>query len=110
MSMISPTAGSNDPRIAPDRDLAPGGAGRDRVTTRTTAGDTATISRQAAALSDITRSVGEENAAAAAGSVRDVDDAAQLVKQLTAQLASSGYNAVSAQANIDPRAALNLLS
>ena len=110
MSMISPAVGSNDPRIAPDRDLASGGAGRDRVTVRTTDGDSATISPQAAALTDLTQSIGEENAAAATASVKDFDDAAQLVKQLTAQIAANVPNAASAQANIDPRVALSLLS
>ena len=110
MSMISPAAGSNDPRITNDRDLAPGGTGRNRVTLRTTDGDTATISQQAAALSDITQSIGEENAAAAAGSVKDFDDAAKFVKELTAQIAAGGPAAAAAQANINPRVALSLLS
>jgi hypothetical protein len=68
-----------------------------------------TISQQASASVDVRQLAGGENAAAAESTPADIDRATELVNQLAGQVRAEPQAAATAQAHVNPRAALNLL-
>lgn len=112
MTLINPAGSPNDPRIGSERtpsqgthrrpDSAPAKLGTDAAKV--------TISHQAAAVSETLRLAHSENVAAAGGSLQDIDQASVLVKRLAKQISEQPAAAHSAQARINPKSALNLLS
>jgi hypothetical protein len=111
MPTIDPTGSPTDPRIGTGQVPADG-------THRRREGETVRHGTEAArvnlsdhaSLSQLQSLAHAENLAAAEGSVGDIDRATEMVKQLTAQISQQGREAFPAQANVSPRAALNLLS
>ena len=110
MSMsIDPTGGPNDPRLSPEKAPSDGArrAGHRSNAERDTGAARVTIS--ASASSESWAATQSENVAAAGGHVADIDHANELVKQLSTQITAAPAAAAAAQANVSPRAALNLL-
>jgi hypothetical protein len=112
VSIINPAGTPSDPRIGPDQTSSPGARRQSRDQDAASGNDAAnvTLSNQAAVLTQTHQLAGAENEAAALGAPEDVDRAAQLVKQLAAQIAKDPTQAKSAQARLHPRAVLNLIS
>lgn len=69
-----------------------------------------TTSHELAGVSETLQLAHSENVAAAAGSVLDIHRASQLVKALAHQISDQPAAAKSAQAHVDPKSALSLLS
>ena len=111
---INPTGGPNDALVHPEQ--TPARAARQtqdadhHAAAQSTDAAKVTISHQAAFVSDTMRVVNAENVASARSSVSDIGRASELVKTLASQISEEPTVAIGAQALIDPRVALNLLS
>ena len=111
MPTIDPTGSPIDPRIGTGQLPADGTQRRREGETGTRGTEAARVNlSDHASLSRLQALAHAENVAAAEGSVGDIDRATEAVKQLTAQISQQGRGAFAAQANVNPRAALNLLS
>ena len=110
--MINPAGSPNDPRIGPEQTPSQGTHRRPHSDPAKQGTDaaTVTISDQAAAVSETLRLAHSENVAATGGSVEDIDQATNLVKALAKQISEQPGAAQNAQARINPKSALNLLS
>ena len=112
MSIINPAGTPSDPRIGCEQTPSSGARRQARDGDAGSGTDAAnvTLSHQAASLTQVHQLAGAENEAAALGAPEDVDRAAELVRQLTAQIAKDPTQAKSAQAHLHPRAVLNLIA
>jgi hypothetical protein len=111
-TVINPTGTPNDPRIGGEQTHSQGSRRRSDSDPAKQSTDAAkvTISHQAEAVSEKLRLVQSENVASAASSVADISRASELVKEVAQQISAQPAAALSAQARIDPKSALNLLS
>jgi hypothetical protein len=111
MSIVNPAGGPNDPRIGPGQAQTDSTGRRREGRTVEHGTEAARVSLSDHAAISQTRALAQaENLAAAEGSVDDIDRASELVKQLSAQISQQRPQGFAAQGNINPRAALNLLS
>ncbi len=113
MSTVINSAGPpNDPRIGPDQTSShsPRRPPESDRTGRDTDAAKVAVSHHASAVSEKLRLAHSENVAAAAGSVEDINRASALVKTLAKQISDQPAAALSAQAGINAKSALNLLS
>jgi len=110
--VINAIGGPNDPRIGDEQ--TPSQGTRLRADSEPPKHDSdaakVTISHQAAAVSQTPQLAHSENVAAADGSVADISRASELVKALAEQISEQPAAALSAQARINPKSALNLLN
>ena len=110
MSMsIDPTGGPNDPRLSPEKAPSDGTRRAAQRPASDRGTDAARVTISASASSESWAATQSENVAAAGGHVADIDHANELVKQLSTQITAAPAAAAAAQANVSPRAALNLL-
>jgi hypothetical protein len=111
MSIINPTGAPTDPQIGTEQAPADGARRRRGGHAVEQGNEAARVSLSDHAAISQTRQLAQaENLAAAQGTVGDIDRASELVKQLAAQISEQGSQASAAQARINPRAALNLIS
>jgi hypothetical protein len=106
---IDPTGVPNDPRLTPEQAKSDGPRRGPHKAITERENDAAHVSISAQAASQNWAATQAENVAAAQGQVEDIDQANALVKQLVGQIASQPGASSVAQANVAPRAALNLL-